>query len=123
MWWKCRRELSPIPVCLNQTLGTPYFPFSFSELPAIIVIRAGIWYTCGHLYNVVSRDAIGLAVRILVLVGVAVPMMCSAVCVPLRYVPSPGQPSTEGNANNTSPEYASRLPVLQERLSPRASSV
>ena len=65
----------------------------------------------------------GLAVPILALVGVPIPMMCSAACVPPRYVPSPGKPSTEGNVSDTSPEYASRLLVLQEWLLPRANYV
>jgi len=68
-------------------------------------------------------DAIGLAVRILMLVEVLVPMMCSAACVLPRYVPSPGKPSTGGNVSDTSPEYASRLLVLQEWLLPRANYV
>ena len=69
----------------------------------------------------VSRDAIGLAV--LILVGVSIPMMYSVVCVPPRYVLSPGQPSTEGNANDTSPERAFLVLVLQECLLSRASFV
>lgn len=78
----------------------------------VLGIRAGISYTCGSLYNVVSWDAMGLVVEIPVLVGVLILMRCSAVCVPLRYVPSPGQPSTGGNASDTSLVHVSQLLVL-----------
>lgn len=57
------------------------------------------------------------------LVGVPVPTTCSGVGVPLRYVPSPGQLSTEGNVSNISSEHASRLLVLKEWLLPGANSV
>ena len=115
--------MPPIPAYpTNQDLGNTILSLFFPEHLAIIVIRAGIWYTYGHLYNVVSGDAIDLAVWILVLVGVLVPMSCSVFFVPLRYVPSPGQPLTEGNVNDTSPEHASRLLVLQEWSLPEANS-
>jgi len=78
-------------------------------------IRAGISYTCGNLYNVVSWDAMCLAVGIPVLVEVLVLTRCSAVCVPLRYVPLPGQPSTGGNASDTSLVHVSQLLVLWGR--------
>ena len=86
-------------------------------------IRAGISYTCGNLYNAVSCDAMGLVVGILVLAGVLVPMKCSAVCVLLRFVPSPGRPSTGGNASNTSLAHVSQVLFLREWSLPEASSV
>jgi len=56
----------------------------------------------------------GLVVGIPVLIGVLVPMRWTVVCAPLRYVPSPGQPSTGGNASDTSLVYVSQLLVLRE---------
>ena len=76
-------------------------------------IRAGISYTCGNLYNVVSWDAMSLAVGIPVLVVVLVLMRCSAVYAPLRYVPSPEQPSTGGSASDTSLVHVCQLLVLR----------
>ena len=90
-----------------------------------IMIRGGVRYTCDHLYNTVSeRGPIGLVVRDLVLAGVPIPMGCPAtICAPPRYVPSPGQPSTEDSASNTCPGYASRLLVSRESPLPGANSV
>ena len=71
----------------------------------------------------VSGDAIDLAVQDSVLVEVLIPMEYSAVCALPRYVPSPGRPSTGGNASNTSPEHAFRLPVSREWMLPGVNSV
>ena len=65
----------------------------------------------------------GLVVGIPVLAGALVPMMCSGVCVPLRFVPLPGRPSTGGSASDISLVRVSRAPVLREWLLPEVSFV
>lgn len=75
------------------------------------------------IYNAVSGGAMGLVVLILAWVGAPIRMTCSAVCVLLRCVPSPGKPSIGGNASDISIVYASQLLVLRVQLFQRASSV